>query len=349
METREFKIQVHITEKCQYKCEHCYLEDKKRKNMSLEQFKEIIDKFVPFCKELEKITNTIIHPVLHITGGDPLLHPDLRSMLKYCDMKAKVGMLGNPDLITEKSVAFMKNSGVRSYQISIDGDAKYHEAFRKSKGSYKKSLKALKVLEDGGIKAVVMYNVKNENLKHIINTYKKIGKLCTRFAFARVVGSKDVFETERYLKIIKRLLKIEKRYKAAVAKKEPLTSLVTNPCGDLFGGCEAGTFLLTVDSECNIYPCSRLPIIIGNTQKDDFLEMFLNNSVLNSIRFDSECKGCKFYNTCRGCPAVAYSKTGSCTERDPDCLIVQRESGDLASCDVPAILRTGYFNKWRQS
>lgn len=324
--SREFFLQIHITEKCQYRCPHCYLGCKTKQDMAFVDFKKIIDKFILFCDSLGASCGKKIDPVVHITGGDPLLHNDIYNFLEYVNGKAKIGILGNPDLLNSDTIEKLKTHGVKSYQISIDGPRNIHDTFRGSVGAFDKSVESLKELKRLGIRGVVMYNVTNKNIKYLTKTFKIVGDIAHRFAFARVVGpSYNRFNSNKYRKEIVKILKTESKYNAILSMKEPLISTIIDQRKDLWGGCAAGVSLLTIDSTGNMYACSRLPIRIGDAFNDDFFDIFINSPVLNNLRFSRKCSGCNKYNQCKGCAAVSYYRTGNYLFIDPDCIYKTEE------------------------
>ena len=66
-----------------------------------------------------------------ITGGDPLLNPDVWWLISELRRdKKKVTILGVPETITEVNIKKMKSLEIDSYQVSLDGMEKTHDKIR---------------------------------------------------------------------------------------------------------------------------------------------------------------------------------------------------------------------------
>ena len=103
------KIYIEITNVCNLKCKFCPETTRKKQFMSLENFKNIINKIHPY-------TNLVC---LHVKG-EPLLHNALEEFLKILDSyNLKANITTNGTLIKEK-IEILKNSkAVRQINISI--------------------------------------------------------------------------------------------------------------------------------------------------------------------------------------------------------------------------------------
>lgn len=346
---RDFTLQYHITVKCDYNCGHCYLREDTYQNEvrnvhSNEQVKQVIDNFSNFTSNLSEIFGVKIKPVIHYTGGDPLLRKDFFDILEYSVNKGvKVAVLGNPDNINYSVAQRLVSSGVRSFQISLDGPKEMHDQLRRKEGSFEKSLDALTMLSDVGLeKTFAMYNVSKENISHLIDTYKTVNDLgIYGFVFARVVclgDAKDMdlqispLEYRGHIKKLDDLIGgVENRRgknQTRVIMKEPLWSLYNHEKGVLNnlelieGGCQIGINVLSVLADGTVYACRRMPSEIGKVPEQDFTEIFFNNELLNKFRnFENyqKCKSCDVVNHCRGCPAVSYGQTKDYFSPDPQC------------------------------
>jgi radical SAM protein with 4Fe4S-binding SPASM domain len=334
---RDFILQIHITHKCTYNCKHCYLLDK-NSELSLDQFKDIIDQYVIFIDHLEKMFKVTIYKIVHLTGGDPLLHPDLFKMLDYCNSNGiKIGLMGNPDLLTFENVKDLSLHNVISYQISIDN---FH--------GIKKDLytKALKNLNYFNIKPFIMYNLvynNKDNLLELMDYFNHCEKQYkpNSFTFARVVktgnaesfkNNKD-FTPEEFKDFLYKAYdksKIMENSEINFNFKEPLFSLLLYEVGELkiqenncvYGSCLAGINLFCVSASSDIYACRRLNKIIGNISKDTFEDLFFKNDFIKDIRNYkeyNECNNCALLNYCRGCRAIAYTVNNNIYEKDPMC------------------------------
>ena len=86
-------------------------------------------------------------PVIILTGGEPLLRPDIFELASYGTGKGfRMVMATNGTLFNEEIIQKMKVSGIQRISVSIDGpNAESHDAFRKVKGSFEGSLRGIEM------------------------------------------------------------------------------------------------------------------------------------------------------------------------------------------------------------
>src|SRR4030042_6335020 len=94
---------------------------------------------------------SISKPVIILTGGEPLLRPDIFDLPKYgTDKGFRMVMATNGTLITEETIREMKTSGIQRISISLDGpNAETHAAFPKGRGAFEGSLRGLEMANKG--------------------------------------------------------------------------------------------------------------------------------------------------------------------------------------------------------
>ncbi|MFQ5976346.1 MAG: radical SAM protein [Candidatus Hydrothermarchaeales archaeon] len=111
-------LQLHITEKCNLNCAHCYLGEKNQKDMKLSTIVDVLEEFSHYGFKVL------------ITGGEPLLHKNFWEVLKLAgELSLRVEVLTNGTLITPE-VALGLSKYADQVQISLDGMRESHEAIR---------------------------------------------------------------------------------------------------------------------------------------------------------------------------------------------------------------------------
>ncbi len=143
---------VNITWKCNLKCVHCYVEQE-NSFMDFETFKKVVDQFYD-----------IGGLKLIISGGEPLLHPEIWKFLRYAKRKPfRLVLLTNGLLIDEKydKGILEKLKIVDEIQISLDG-MKGHEILRGV--SYKLVLNVIKKVVESGIDVSVSTMITKFNM-----------------------------------------------------------------------------------------------------------------------------------------------------------------------------------------
>lgn len=333
-----FVVQWHLTDKCDFRCRHCYINRSPKKELSLEQIIPTIDEFSDVIKRLG------VKGRFHFTGGNPLLRTDLYDIIKYTISKnIGFGILGNPTA-TQEELKKLKELGITKYQISLDGFKENHENIR-GKDTFEQAINFLRILKQERITPDVMTTVAKRNMKDIPELAKYLyeNKLVKRFDFARLVPIGRGKELENSLpspqefrQFMYKMLDVYKELKQKNSKyyigtKDPLWSLlfyeqgetVHNHSKDLIcGGCGVGISSLTIDTDGTIQSCRRIDDDIGNITTHSLWNTFINSEKLNKLRDQyaiNGCNTCEILSACRGCRAVTKGVTGSCFEKDPQC------------------------------
>lgn len=335
-----FSFQWHITDECDQRCKHCYIfsEDNSKNldEMNFDQIKETFYKCLDFCETYNRL------PYFYITGGDPILHPnfwDLLTLIKKYEIPFTI--LGNPFHLTKDNCKQLKEFGCQKYQLSIDGMEKTHDWFRKP-GSFKCTLDKIKIINESGIKSVVMTTVSKVNINevgNIIDTVVKAG--VNIFAFARYCPTSEEKDIDisplEYRNLLAECDKKFKQYKAEGCKtyfnkKDHLWTLYEYEIGEfkipenvkdgiIYGGCNCGNNHLTILPTGDIFACRRVQNSkVGNVFEDKIEDIWANQmeEYRNYTDF-KKCSKCELLAWCRGCPAVASGKNGNFYEEDPQC------------------------------
>jgi len=101
---------IQVTNRCNLNCKYCYMNaNKDLSSMTFDQFKYVIDCLIKFG-----VKNVML------SGGEPCLHPDIVSMIRYVTAKGlKAGLVTNGTIMSrELAECLFANNVV--VQISID-------------------------------------------------------------------------------------------------------------------------------------------------------------------------------------------------------------------------------------
>ncbi len=140
-------LQFAITNLCNAKCDFCgfavdKFDPKQRRSVTLKEAKDVID---------IAVKNHIGY--LLFVGGEPLIHKELRAMVRYCAESGIRPMIcTNGSLWTEKNMRELALDGVSSVIMSIDShDVTKHEKNRGLPDVCKKIKRANEVFKELGI------------------------------------------------------------------------------------------------------------------------------------------------------------------------------------------------------
>jgi len=89
-------------------------------------------------------------------------------------------------------------------------------------------------------------------------------------------------------------------------------------------GCHAGILYFSLRPNGDVYPCTFLPVKVGNIREQSLTHIWRNSKVLKELRqrnmLKGKCGECGYRETCGGCRGRAYACSGDFLETDPICL-----------------------------
>ncbi|MCJ7774665.1 MAG: radical SAM protein, partial [Desulfobacterales bacterium] len=143
-------LELQLTRRCNLKCRHCYLGPQKNEDLSLQNAIDI-------SHEFEAIGGLR----LLITGGEPLLYPQLKKYLdEISQIKVRRVLLTNGTKITSKNIKWIN---VDEIQFSLDGWEEGHEILR-GKGTFDKVIQAIKIARNAQIQVSIATMIHQGNL-----------------------------------------------------------------------------------------------------------------------------------------------------------------------------------------
>jgi len=318
------------------------------REMAFSLCRQVIEQFKALCQQLSRLTGTRFFPRFIISGGDPLLHPNLLDILdlirKDEDEVAPIEIMGNADLLDEHKAQILFDKGVRQFQVSLDGMEERHDQIR-GKGSFNQTLKGLDILAHSGIDTHVMFTLFKENRDDLLPLMQLAAQQkVASFAFARLAafGQAQELDSEMepleyrslLLKVLQRQGQLQQQgYTTRFPFKDHLWNLLRFELGEykLFphrkpgktvDGCHLGqTFLVLLPDGLGM-ACRRFYSPVGQFPQQSLSHIFLHSRSLagyRKIKTLEKCSQCKLLYNCRGCPAVAHGVHGDWKKPDPQC------------------------------
>lgn len=330
MHKNSFYFQWHITDYCGNRCSHCYLNEFNRNKVLREMAKRILGDMRDCCDELDA------DMILSITGGDPLTHPEIWSILgKARKFAQKLAVLGNPELLNAENICKLKKIGIDKYQFSIDGMKDTHDAIR-SPGSFERTVNGIKALVEKKIEVVVNSTVSGKNYHEMIDVMKLSRALgASKWSFARWVPNSGTcgISAIEYHNFLKEISKQQKDYdadsKTFLASDSLMNSVILDSviCDGIIMGCALGSSALCILPDNTVMACRRhRDSVLGKWKKNgDILNFFLFNPKMEEYRKIDKftgCNKCSFKFQCRGCRAAAFAESGNTFGKDPQCVLI---------------------------
>lgn len=158
------KCDWEITTKCNLNCKHCLINHHPKKELSTEDCFLIIDLLRKLgCKQL------------NFTGGEALIKKDFFKILDYSNKKRIINNLfTNGTQINKKNINYLKRY-ISYIGVSLEGMEKEND-FVRGKGSYNKTINAIKLLNKVKIPFAIYLTLNKKNIKNLKRTLKKIKK-----------------------------------------------------------------------------------------------------------------------------------------------------------------------------
>ncbi|MBU7018864.1 MAG: radical SAM protein [Theionarchaea archaeon] len=296
---------AELTYRCNLACKHCYNAAGGTHELSTEEWIKIIDEIYR-CGCLR----------LFITGGEPLLYDGFFDIVLHARRKPlAVGVLTNGTLLDETMVGRMKDMGVNGLHFSVDGPNNYiHDEFRGVEKSFEKTLNAIRITLNSGLRASVTLCIHRNNLRegqNLVNLMETMG--VTEYTFTPVIKSfreeECAITPEEYKEFIDGLPKKEKTVYAP--------QYVRN-CGIGFKEC-------VIHPDGTVGLCPPFGVegpVFGDLKKDSF-DIIWESPILKRLRSidafrDEKCGTCPHVRYCLGgCMAQMYYINGVITCGNP--------------------------------
>ena len=108
-------------------------------------------------------------PVIILTGGEPLLRPDIWEIAAYGDrLGLRMVMATNGTLVTEEIAGKMAAAGIRRVSVSLDGpDAMSHDGFRRVPGAFAGALAGIGAMKKAGMEFQINTTITRDNLDRL--------------------------------------------------------------------------------------------------------------------------------------------------------------------------------------
>jgi heme d1 biosynthesis radical SAM protein NirJ len=146
----------NLVRRCNLTCKHCYSISADKDfpdELSRDEIFGVMDDLRAFRV-----------PVLILSGGEPLLRPDIFEIAARAKaLKFYVGLSTNGTLIDDAMADRVAAAGFDYVGISLDGIADTHDKFRRKAGAFALSLAAVRALRARGVKVGIRFTMTQDN------------------------------------------------------------------------------------------------------------------------------------------------------------------------------------------
>ncbi len=346
----------NLIRRCNLTCKHCYsisADTDFPNELTTDQVFEVMDDLKAFGV-----------PVLILSGGEPLLRPDIFEIAHRAKaMGFYTALSTNGTLIDDSNIERIAEVGFDYLGISIDGIRETHDRFRRKAGAFDASLAALRRCRELGIKVGLRFTMTQDNaaeLPQLLQLMDDEG--IDKFYFSHLNyagrGNKNRkddthFQTTRWA--------MELLFDRAMAdlRAGRHTEFVTgnNDADGVFllhwtrkhhpdraehieaklrqwGGNSSGVNIANIDNQGRVHPDTMWwHYDLGNVKERPFSEIWQDTSdplmagLKQSPRpVKGRCAGCRHLAICNGNTRVrAMQLTGDPWAEDPGCYLTDEE------------------------
>lgn len=154
----------NLIRRCNLTCKHCYsisADIDFPGELSTRQVFAVMDDLKTFRV-----------PVLILSGGEPLLRPDIFQISRRAKaMGFYTGLSSNGTLITRDTIGAIADVGYDYVGISIDGLRQPHDRCRRRQGAFDESLRGVRLCKDHGIKVGLRFTLTQNNARELPDTF----------------------------------------------------------------------------------------------------------------------------------------------------------------------------------
>ncbi len=335
---KPYLVALNLTKRCNLKCEHCYLDATTKMGgghdeLTTEECFRLID----------QIAQVNAGSLLVITGGEPLVRPDILEIARHAVEQRFMVVFGtNGMLIDDKMAKAMVDIGVMGVGISIDSlDSATHNAFRGLPGAWEGAMAGIEACKRNGLQFQVHFSAQPMNYKElpaVIDWSHDLGAKVLNVFFMVCTGRGEELTDitpSQYEEVLSYLVESQDKYqdmlvrarcaphfKRLAYEKDP-NSPITKAQGYMGGGCLAGTNYARVTPNGDLTPCPYMPLSAGNIRQTSFVDLWENSEVFNAFRYPhlkGKCGDCEYSEICGGCRARPYVDHGDAMDEDEWCL-----------------------------
>jgi heme b synthase len=339
-------IAWEVTRTCNLSCIHCRaasIDKPYHDEFTTEECLRFLDEVAAFAS-----------PIMILTGGEPLLRPDIFEIATYGSNKGlRMVMATNGLLIDTQTTEQMKEASIKRVSISLDGaTAQTHDHFRKVAGAFAGALRGINFLKEASIEFQINTTITRENLHELPDIQKLAVGLDAAahhiFLLVPTGRGKDFKDQEIAAEDYEQTLhwfydqsdKVDMQLKATCAPhyyrimrqraKEDGKEVTTQTQGmdAVTRGCLGGVAFLFISHVGQVQPCGYLEVDCGNVRQTPLREIWRDSEVLKNLRnfdvYKGKCGVCEYRRVCAGCRARAFEATGDYLQEEPLCTYVPR-------------------------
>ncbi len=348
----------NLIRRCNLNCKHCY---------SLSADVEFPGELSTgeICTVMDDLKAFKV-PVLILSGGEPLLRPDIFDIsARAKEMGFYVGLSSNGALIDQAAADKIGGIGYNYVGVSLDGIGDVHDQFRRVDGAFDASMNGIRLLKELGVKVGIRFTMTENNVESLIGLMDLLDREeIDKFYLSHLVyagrgnryreddavhrTTRDAMDMifERCWDYVER--GVEKEFVTGnndadgayflfwVRKHFPDKEDHIRAKLNAWGGNSSGVNVANIDNLGNVHPDTMWwHYNLGNVKERPFSEIWQDTSdpimaglKANPRKITGRCGGCDYFNICGGNTRVrALQLSDDPWAEDPACYLSNAEIG----------------------
>jgi len=348
----------NLIRRCNLTCQHCYSTSANRDfpgELSTQEVFTVMDDLKAFGV-----------PVLILSGGEPLLRPDILQIGRRAkDMGFYVGLSSNGTLIDANNVAALADTGFDYVGVSLDGIGATHDRFRRLNGGFDLALRGVRLARSAGMKVGIRYTMTEDNAQDLPALLQLMAdEDIDKFYFSHLNyagrGNKHRADDARHARTRWAMDLLIEHAMAHLRAGRPREFVTGNNDADgvyllqwaarhypqrvdalrtallRWGGNASGVNVANIDNLGNVHPDTMWwKVTLGNVRQQPFSAIWRDTShpLMAGLRqsprpVTGRCAACSQRAICNGNTRVrAWELTGDFWAADPACYLDDEEIG----------------------
>ncbi|MGM9513745.1 heme d1 biosynthesis radical SAM protein NirJ [Roseateles sp. DB2] len=348
----------NLTRRCNLTCKHCYALSADHHYPGELSHEEI-------CTVMDDLRAYGV-PVLILSGGEPLLHPQLFEIASRAQQQGFYTALSSNGTLIDAAMADRIAAQDFDYVgVSIDGSRATHDRFRRKEGAYDQSMAGIRLLHERGVKTGLRYtftDLNGQDFPFLLQLMKDEGVDKFYFSHLNYAGRGNIHRgRDAHFEATRQALELLFETAWADAEAGSRRDYVTgNNDADAayllawvgrrwpqwqaplrarlvaWGGNASGVGVANIDSQGEVHPDTMWGHHdLGNVRQRPFSAIWSDRSdpLMDGLKrhprpVKGRCAECQHFALCGGNTRVrAHQLTGDYWAEDPGCYLDDGEIG----------------------
>ena len=305
------RVHVDISSRCNENCVHCYIPVECKSGMMDE---DMFDKVLAQCVDMKIINITL-------SGGEPMLNPHLKSFLTKCgEVNLSVNILSNLTCLSDDLLEVIASNPLICVQTSVYAmDADVHDSITQHKGSFQKTISAIRELHKRNVPMQINCPIMKQNLpcyREVLEFAKSLNIEAS--SDYTLFGCYDLSGINLGCRITQADIEgiLDADYTNANVYNEAMQVVNQKKVGDDEPICSVCKSSLCISNTGDVYPCEGWQrMILGNINTTSLRSIWEDSPMTKHLRVlryrdFEECGVCQNRKYCTTCLIMNANENG---------------------------------------